>query len=319
MEARIGEAWDAVRAYWDAQRADSSEEVENPQGRFAREFFEYYKEHPETPTALRAAQTAFMMWGNIGAADAAVAAVPFIEPDSPLWARIINGLGNAHWRVDRGDEFIALMRGLEDTVTEPKGRSEILLQIAGHFMHGGKSDSATTYFERVVSLNAHPFDVQKAESAIYEMNSLQLGDPAPVFTAQTLRGEAISLEELRGKVVLLEFWATSCGPCIPEIPRLRQLHEEIPEADLQVIGISQDEDLSYLAEFLEERGMQWPQIQQLSNFNEDQVLVQDPILELYSVYGIPRSFVIDRDGRIAAKDLRGEELVAAVKKLVADG
>ena len=146
------------------------------------------------------------------------------------------------------------------------------------------------------------------------MDSLEPGDLAPAFTAESLSGDPISLEALRGKVVVLEF---SCGLCIPEIPKLKQLHEDVSNAELQVIGISQDEDLSYLAEFLDERGMRWPQIQQVASFNEEQVLVQDPILKLYNVFGIPRSFIIDRDGRIAAKDLRGDELVQTVTQLVA--
>ena len=94
------------------------------------------------------------------------------------------------------------------------------------------------------------------------------------------------------------------------------LHERYEDADFQIIGITEDTDLEALGRFLKDRQMTWPQIQQRSKF-EDEVLQMDEVLAHYNVFWIPRSFLIDRTGRIAAKDLRGDALEEAVGRLVA--
>jgi thiol-disulfide isomerase/thioredoxin len=126
----------------------------------------------------------------------------------------------------------------------------------------------------------------------------------------TLDGSEISLSGLQGNYVLMEFWATWCGPCIPEIPYLKQLHESYGDQNFKIVGVSLDRDKDTLREFIAEREMNWPQI-----FEEDGW--EDEITRAFNVAGIPRMYLIGPEGTIIAKDLRGEEMVAEVRNLLA--
>ena len=319
MESKIRQAWSDARQYSKRRQTEAATDVDDPRASYAEEFFAYYRKHPGTPTGMKAGESAFMMWSSIGATEEIEAAVQQLPSDSELWSRILTTIGNAYGPVGQWDDYIHLLERKVDGITHPRSRSEMLLRLATQYrMVDEQPDKARAYYGEVVRLEAHPFDVQKAEGALWEMTSLNTGQAAPDFTARTIDGNSITLFELRGKVVLLEFWATNCGPCMPEIPHLRTLNDSLSDSGLQVIGITKDKDLEKLKQFLGAKQMTWPQVQQLSEF-EDEVLKQDEVLVLYNVYWIPRSFLIDQAGIIAAKDLRGNDLEEAARKLVARG
>lgn len=146
---------------------------------------------------------------------------------------------------------------------------------------------------------------------LYEMDALGIGQEAPDFEATTLEGETVSLSDLRGNVVLLEFWAVWCGPCHPEIPYLKEVWEKYQDDNFMLLGISLDRDADELNQFIEEEGMTWPQIFEGEVWDAE-------LAEKYNVRGIPRAYLIDSDGRIAARDFRREQKVEEVRKLMDD-
>ncbi len=115
--------------------------------------------------------------------------------------------------------------------------------------------------------------------------------PAPDFTLPTLDGGSFTLSEHRGEVVVLNFWATWCLPCLAEMPDLEKLHRELGSAGLQIVGISQDtESADELLPFAAELGVTYP-------------LLLDPAFNVSNRYGgisvLPTTIIIDREGRIA--------------------
>ncbi len=114
---------------------------------------------------------------------------------------------------------------------------------------------------------------------------------APEFSVADLSGRTLTLSEYRGKVVLLDFWATWCAPCLGEIPHFIEMQQQLGPRGLQVLGISMDDDAKPVRAFYDEHKMNYP------------VAVGDAKLaEKYGgVLGLPITFVIDRDGRIAKK------------------
>lgn len=118
-----------------------------------------------------------------------------------------------------------------------------------------------------------------------------IGHPAPAWHLETLEGDSISLDELRGKVVLLNFWASWCVPCRAEHSVLTRAASEWPEEDLEVIGIVYDDSRRNAQRFLDRLGNAWRH-------------VLDPGSRTaidYGVHGVPESFFIDRDGRVGMK------------------
>jgi thiol-disulfide isomerase/thioredoxin len=128
------------------------------------------------------------------------------------------------------------------------------------------------------------------------------------FKVKTIDGKDLSLDSLKGKIVLLEFWATWCGPCRMEMPEVRRIWEKYRGDRFALIGISLDEDREALDQYLAQMRITWPQYYE----NDGKVNVS----VLYGVHAIPESFVIDQDGIIRAAGLRGPELDAKIAELL---
>ena len=114
---------------------------------------------------------------------------------------------------------------------------------------------------------------------------------APEFKLTSLSGQTVNLRDLRGKVVILDFWATWCGPCRLEIPEFEDLQRKYGSQGLQVVGVSMDDSSAPVRQFYQQFKMNYPV-----------VMGTDKVGELYGgIYALPTSFVIGRDGRIYAK------------------
>ncbi|HEX9107921.1 MAG TPA: TlpA disulfide reductase family protein, partial [Longimicrobiales bacterium] len=132
---------------------------------------------------------------------------------------------------------------------------------------------------------------------------VQSGLPAPAFGAPSLRGDTLQLESLRGKVVLLNAWATWCEPCRWEMPAIERLYQQYGSKGLVVVAVSQDQapgpdaleggTLQNVASFVAQNGLTFP-------------VLLDPrgrLQQLYGIVGLPTTFIIDRQGRIVRKVL----------------
>lgn len=138
---------------------------------------------------------------------------------------------------------------------------------------------------------------------------LSRGQPAPELTFKTLEGASISLRELKGKTVLLIFWATWCGPCIAEIPQLIEVSEKFRgRNDFVMLGISRDFEENSLRDFLKTHPkMIWPQSFGTAGG-------ADLAAEGFGVSGIPAIFLLDPEGKVAQSELRDEGIMHAVEE-----
>lgn len=136
-------------------------------------------------------------------------------------------------------------------------------------------------------------------------------NPIP-FQAKDLLGQTINLERYRGRVLLLDFWATWCMPCQAEIPSVRAAYRNFHSRGFDIVGISLDQpgERPALVSFLREHGMTWPQIYDGRYWNSR-------IAALYKVQAIPFTVLIGRDGKIAAVGARGLELQTAIRAALA--
>jgi peroxiredoxin len=122
--------------------------------------------------------------------------------------------------------------------------------------------------------------------------SLQIGDSAPDFTLPDLTGQDVSLQDFRGKVVLLNFWASWCVPCRSETPALQRLYEKYQDQDFVVIGVSIDEEtVEAVPDFIEEFGLTYPILLDTTRVSTGQD-------GSYRLEGIPQSYFIDAEGII---------------------
>lgn len=126
-------------------------------------------------------------------------------------------------------------------------------------------------------------------SATAERPAIPLvGHPAPEFTLQTLDGESLSLSDLKGQAVVLNFWASWCGPCRAEMPELERAYRENADGGLVVLGVNQGEQQAIAADFARQFDLTFPIVL-------DQRLL---VSNAYQSNSLPTTFFIDRDGII---------------------
>jgi peroxiredoxin len=128
--------------------------------------------------------------------------------------------------------------------------------------------------------------------------ALQRGKTAPALRLPTLAGEFLDLQALRGKVVVLNFWATWCAPCVAEMPSLERLHRALKSEKVAVVSVSVDDEEAVLSAFVRERGLTFP-------------VLRDPggpvMKQVWRTTGVPETFVIDAAGVLLEHHVGPEE------------
>lgn len=141
--------------------------------------------------------------------------------------------------------------------------------------------------------------------------TLAVGEPAPLFEVKTLDGGTVCLEDFRGKVVLVNFWATWCSASVAEIPALKEIYEEYDEDQrFEMIGLSLDKSAEALRRFVEQRDMTWIH-GHVGDWSQTKLPSQ------YSVSYIPTVVLIGPDGTVVALNLRGPQIREEVEKVLA--
>lgn len=188
-------------------------------------------------------------------------------------------------------DMLEMMGRNEEALQLFKEREEkrgVFRKLAEIFQKLGNTDRAEEYQQKAKPVTAVP------------------GQPLPDFSATDLDGNPISLQDYRGKVVLLDFWAVWCGPCIAEMPNLKRVYNQYKDQGFDIIGISLDTDEKRLRNYLKENDIAWRQVFSGRGW-------QSPVSQQYGIRGIPAPWLIDRDGTLITKQARGR----ALEKLVA--
>lgn len=140
---------------------------------------------------------------------------------------------------------------------------------------------------------------------------IKIGEKVPNFSAPNSEGVMLKLNEIKGKVTIIDFWASWCKPCRIENPNLVNLYNEYHVKGLEIISISLDSETQKSAwiKAIEKDQLNWYNISNLKSWN-------DPIAQLYGVNSIPATFIIDKDGVLIDKRLRGSQLDNKIKELL---
>jgi peroxiredoxin len=153
-------------------------------------------------------------------------------------------------------------------------------------------------------------NLKRQEEAEKLKNSLVEGTRFPDFTEKDLAGKPLSIANYKGKVVLVDFWATWCQPCVRELPNVLETYGKHHAKGFEVVGISLDQDENKLTTFTKDKNMPWPQYFDGKGWG-------NKLAAKYGVQSIPATYLLDGDGTIIGKDLRGEALEQAVAKALA--
>jgi thiol-disulfide isomerase/thioredoxin len=148
---------------------------------------------------------------------------------------------------------------------------------------------------------------QRAERYLFELTHLAVGQEAPELESTDLEGKAVRLSGLRGKVVVLDVWATWCGPCVEMIPRQRELVKRLEGKPFVLVSVSVDEEKDDLVKFLKKQPMPW------THWHNGPT---GGVIDAWNVTSYPTIYVLDARGVIRFKDVRDKALGEAVEALV---
>jgi peroxiredoxin len=171
-------------------------------------------------------------------------------------------------------------------------------------------DYATRFAQLSPRLRAMPQGVRIADK-IKQLERVAVGATAPDFTQATPDGKPLTLSSLRGKYVLIDFWASWCGPCRRENPNVVAAYNKFKDKGFTILGVSLDKDTGREAwlKAIEKDGLAWNQVSDLKYW-------QNAAAKDYGVQAIPQNFLIDPSGKIVATNLRGEKLQETLSQLL---
>jgi peroxiredoxin len=134
------------------------------------------------------------------------------------------------------------------------------------------------------------------------------GADAPDIVLPDVNGKTVKLSDFKGKVVLVDFWASWCGPCRMENPNVVRMYNAYKDKGFEILGVSLDKDRNAWLEAIQKDGLRWTQVSDLKYWQSDAA-------KLYNVTGIPYTVLVGKDGKIIEKNLRGPALDAKLKEI----
>jgi len=146
---------------------------------------------------------------------------------------------------------------------------------------------------------------------VQSLKATAIGSPAPAFTQATPEGKPVSLADYRGKYVLVDFWASWCGPCRQENPAVIKAYNAYKGRNFDIVSVSLDKEdgrANWLKAIADDH-LTWTQVSDLRGFDNE-------VAKRYGVQSIPQNFLIDPSGKIVATNLRGDELQATLAKII---
>ncbi|MCU0867167.1 MAG: TlpA family protein disulfide reductase [Planctomycetes bacterium] len=202
-----------------------------------------------------------------------------------------------------------LMASIEASAKTDEDKATVLMGKAVMSRRSSRDDKGP--YKELIAETAKLYPATKAgkmaASKVAAANLKVGGDPVP-FTTTDMDGKSVSVADYKGKVLLIDFWATWCGPCMAELPHVLEAYQAYHDQGFEILGISldRDTDKEKLVNTIKDRGMSWRHVY-------DGKYWQAEVAQMHDVNSIPFTLLIGKDGKVVGMNLRGEKLGEAVK------
>ncbi|MBK7939807.1 MAG: TlpA family protein disulfide reductase [Lewinellaceae bacterium] len=206
-----------------------------------------------------------------------------------------------------------LTEAIDQSLAKIPAKSKAYRMALGGVITGLKTTNGqlcTVYTTKYIDLyrNNSLGEVTRLEYDIKKAGTFMPGFEAPDLAGMTPDSSRYSLKQMRGKIVMVDFWASWCGPCRRENPNVVANYNKYKDKGFDILGVSLDRDMTSWRKAIQQDGLPWRHISDLKGWQSEHAA-------LYSVSSIPQTLLIDREGKIIARNLRGEQLGQKLKEL----
>jgi peroxiredoxin len=177
-----------------------------------------------------------------------------------------------------------------------------------HYISNKTLDESKVIFQSFTATIQQSEQGKEVAERIATLSRITVGQKAPAFIQKSVADASISLDAYKGKYVLLEFWASWCGPCRAESPNLLKAYQQYKDKGFDVLSVSLDDKKDKWIDAIKKDGIPWMQVSDLKGWKNE-------VAVLYGINGVPANFLIDPNGKIIEQDLRGEKLQQALQKI----
>jgi thiol-disulfide isomerase/thioredoxin len=211
---------------------------------------------------------------------------------------------------DKAEVFARTKKHVEES--EMTGTEfQLALQLGMGLEYGNARDLAGKAYSELGEMLAKSDDknvAKQAQKLIGAGRRMSLVGRPLELKGETLGGESFDVAKLKGKVVLIDFWATWCGPCLAEYPNILKNYEAYHDKGFEVVGVSLDADRAKLEKYVEDKHVPW------TTLHDEKAEGQHPAADYYGIFGIPAVILIDKEGNVVSLNARGEELGKLLEK-----
>jgi peroxiredoxin len=203
------------------------------------------------------------------------------------------------------EAFDQQIRGFLDTTADRYASTYLISEF---LVKDSPLSEVEHYYNRLTPRVKASYPGRRLGEIVNGLKSVNVGGIAPEIDLPTPDGGSIKLSSLRGKYVLVDFWASWCGPCIAEVPNVKEVYDKYHDKGFEILGVSLDDKADRWTDAIRRHDLNWHHVSSLNGW-------KCPVAVRYNVTSIPRTLLLDKEGCVIAINLRGEELGQRVASL----